>query len=80
MSRKCPHCGSYNTELKISGNGGYGVVKGARIAAAGIAHVAGGLFGKYVGNAAGHAVLNSTKDWGEGIDRHHCCNCGKDFI
>ena len=74
MSKKCPHCGSYNTELKISGNVGYGVVKGARIAAAGIA------LGKYAGHTAGHSLLNSTKDWGEDMDHHHCCNCGKDFI
>lgn len=80
MSKKCPYCGSYNTESKISGYIGYGVVKGARIAAAGIASIAGGLLNKHIGHAAGHSVLNNTKDWGESIDCHHCCNCGKDFI
>lgn len=79
MSKKCTHCGSYNTETKVSGNIGYGFVQVTRIATAGGAAILGGLFGHAAGHAAGHSVMNNTKDWGENINKHHCCNCGKDF-
>ena len=80
MSKQCPYCKSYNTELNVSGNVGYGLVQGARFAAAGIAGIAGGLFGHTVGHAAAHSVIHNTEDWGDDINRHHCCNCGRDFI
>lgn len=79
MSKKCTRCGSYNTELKVSGNIGYGLLQGARFVGAGVAYVVGGLFNHAAGHVAGHGVLRETEDWGEDIDRHHCCNCGKDF-
>ena len=82
MSKKCPHCGSYNTELKVSGNIGYGLVQGARLLTAGVASMAVGLFNHTAGHAAGHSMLHNTESWGKSISRHHCCNpkCGKDFI
>lgn len=79
MSKKCPRCGSYNTESKVSGNIGYGLVQGARYASAAAAYIAGGIFNHAAGHAAGHSVLHGTEDWGKDINRHHCCNCGKDF-
>ena len=79
MSKKCTHCGSYNTELKVSGNVGYAFAQGARIVAGGAALVA-GLFNHSAGHVAGHGVLKNTEDWGKDINRHHCCACGKDFI
>lgn len=79
MSKKCPHCGSYNTESKVSGNIGYGLVQGARFICAGAAYAAVGLFNRGAAHAAGHSVLHGTEDWGDDIDRHHCCKCGRDF-
>ena len=79
MSKKCPHCGSYNSESIVSGNIGYGLVQGARYISAGAAYVAVGLFNHGAAHAAGHSVLHGTEDWGDDIDRHHCCNCGRDF-
>ena len=79
MSKKCPHCGSYNTESKVSGNIGYGLVQGARFICAGAAYAAVGLFNHGAAHAAGHSVLHGTEDWGDDIDRHYCCNCGRDF-
>ena len=81
MSKKCPYsdCGSYNTESKVSGNIGYGMVQVTRFASAGVACIVGGLFGHAAGHAAGHGVLRETKDWGKDIKRYHCCNCGRDF-
>lgn len=79
MSKKCTHCGSYNTEAKVSGKIGYNVVQAVRIATAGGAAIVGGFLGPSTAHAAGHSVMNNTKDWGEDINKHHCCNCGKDF-
>ena len=82
MSKKCPYCGSYNTELKVTGNVGYGLVQGARLFTAGVASMAVGLFNRSAAHSVGHVVLHNTERWGESIERHHCCNpgCGKDFI
>ena len=79
MSKQSPHCGSYKTELKISGNVGFGVVQGARLAVAGVASIAVGAFNRSAGHAAGHSIIHNTKDWGKDIKRHHCCSCDKDF-
>lgn len=79
MSKQCPHCGSYNTESSISGNVGYGLTQVARFAVAGSAALIVGAFNHTAGHAAGHNIIHNTKDWGEDINRHHCCSCGKDF-
>ncbi len=79
MSKQCPHCGSYNTELKISGNIGIGLIQGARLAVAGATSVAVGVFNRSAGHAAGHAVLHNTENWGNDIKRYHCCSCKRDF-
>ena len=79
MSKCCPHCGHYNTELKISGNLGYAAVQGFRFATAMTAASVVGIFNHSAGHAAGHSVIHNTESWGKDINRHHCCNCGKDF-
>lgn len=79
MSKKCPHCGHYNTELKISGNIEYVAVQAFRAAVVFGTTVTVGLLNKYAGHGASRAMLQNTKGWGDGINRYHCCNCGNDF-
>ncbi len=79
MSKQCPHCKSYNTELSTSGNIEY-VAKGL---GRGIVMAGGYLFGSIAGPAgsmaAGKAMQKNTESWTEDVKRYHCCNCGKDF-
>lgn len=77
MSKKCPHCGSYNTELSVGNYAGRALLQIGRYALAIGAHMVGGLFGPSTGHAAGHSVLHNT-ELGE-FEGHHFCNCGKDF-
>lgn len=79
MSKQCPNCGSYNTEHRVTGIVGYSAVQGARFVTAGVAAIAMGLFNRSTGPAAGTMVMRNTKDWGETIHRHYCCNCNKSF-
>lgn len=76
MSKQCPFCGHYNTELKVTGVVGYSALQGVRIFAAAAASMVVGVFN----HSAGHSVIHNTEKWGEKIERHHCCNCGNDFI
>lgn len=80
MSEKCPHCGSYNTESKTIGKVAYVGVQAARVGAASAAAVAGRLIGQPATGTGGAIMIwRGSKDWGNDICRHHCCECGKDF-
>lgn len=86
MSKLCPHCSSYNTEPKVGANVGYGCIRAARYIGAAGAFVGSALLAPVFkanshvfAHKAGEAILSSTEDWGKGISRYHCCNCGKDF-
>lgn len=77
MSKKCPHCGSYTTEISVGNYAGRALLNAGRVTLALGAHVVGGLFGPSAGTAAGHTTWHNT-DPGE-LKGHHCCNCGRDF-
>lgn len=77
MSKRCPHCGSYNTEISIGNYAGRALLNAGRFALAAVAALTVGLFNQTAGHAAGHSVLHNT-DPGD-LKGHHCCNCGKDF-
>ncbi len=77
MSKRCPHCGSYNTEISIRNYAARAIINSARYSVAvGVSLVA-SLFTPSAAHAAGHGILHET-DPGE-LNGHHCCNCGKDF-
>ena len=80
LKKKCPYCGSRNTELKICGYVGYGVVRTIATTATVVAGVATTPLGSFISNATSNAVQRGVENWGDSIDRHHCCNCGKDFL
>ena len=77
MSKKCPYCGSYNTEISVGNYVGRGLINAGRGAIAIGAHMIGGLFCPSVGTAAGHTAWHNV-DPGE-FKEHYCCNCGRDF-
>ena len=77
MSKKCPHCGSYNTEVAIGNYVGRGIINVGRAALTLGAYVVGGLAGPTTGKTFGYGTWKNT-DPGE-FEGHHCCNCGKDF-
>lgn len=77
MSKKCPYCGSYSTEISISNYAARTAVNIGRGALALGASILASAFNPSAGHAAGHSVLHGT-DPGE-LKGHHCCNCGKDF-
>ncbi len=79
MSKQCPRCSSYNTELSLGGNIEYGIKTVARFGAAAAAFAAGNLLGPGVGYGGGYAVLRGTESWTKDATHYHCCNCGKEF-
>lgn len=76
-NKRCPYCGSRNTEISISNYAVRGIVNTGRGALAIGATMVGSLFGHAAGHVAGHNVIHKT-DPGE-LKGHHCNNCGKDF-
>ena len=77
MSKKCPYCGSYNTEISIGNYAKRGLLNTGRIAIAAGAAMVVGVFNHTAGHAAAHSILHSP-DPGE-LKGYHCCVCGKDF-
>ena len=77
MSKKCPYCGSYNTEVSVSNYATRAVINTGRFVIATGASIIASAFSPSAGHAAGHTVMHNT-DPGE-FKGHHCCNCGKDF-
>ena len=77
MSKKCPYCDSYNTEVSVGKYVGRGVINAARLVLAGGAAMFAGAINHAAGHMAAHSVMKET-DPGE-LKGYHCCNCGKDF-
>ena len=77
MSKQCPYCGSWNTEVVVGNYVGRGLVNTGRFALAAGAAMVVGLFNHTAGHAAGHAVMHNT-DPGE-FHGHRCCECGREF-
>ena len=79
MSKKCPYCSSYNTELSVKGNIEYGFKGLARWGCMLGAYTIGGLAGPAGSQTLGREAEKSTRNWTGDVKRHHCCNCGRDF-
>lgn len=77
MSKKCPNCGSYNTELSAGNITGRAIVNTGRVAISAVAGMFGALLGPNMGRAASYSTWNNT-DPGE-FHPYHCNSCGKDF-
>lgn len=77
MSKKCPYCGSYNTEVSVSRQVGRCLLNIGRCALAIGANVCASAFNPSAGHAASHSVWRGT-DPGD-LKGHKCCNCGKYF-
>lgn len=79
MSKQCPRCSSYNTELSVGGNIEYGIKAAARLAVSATAFAAGNLLGPVTAMGGGMAVFKGTESWTKDAKHYHCCNCGKEF-
>lgn len=79
MSKKCPYCGSYNTEISMKNFAERAAVNAGRYALAFGAALVGGIFSHTIGHAAAHSVLENTKP--SVFKGYRCCEgyCGKDF-
>lgn len=77
MSKKCPHCGSYNTEAAIGNYVGRGLIHIGRGLLAAGAMTVGSIGGPTTGKAAGYTVWKNTEPGA--FHGHRCCNCGKEF-
>jgi len=77
MSKKCPYCGSYNTEAAIENYVGRGLVNVGRGVLAFGAATIGAIGGPIIGQGAGYTVWKNT-DPGD-FHGHRCCYCGKEF-
>lgn len=72
MSKKCPYCGSYNTEVSVSNYATRAVINAGRFVIAAGATIITSAFSPSAGHAAGHTVMHNT-DHGE-FKRRHCCD------
>ncbi len=77
MSKKCPRCGSYNTEVSVGNYAKRGVIDIGRAALAAGAAAAGSVINRTTGMAGAKTVWDNT-DPGP-FEGYHCCNCGQDF-
>lgn len=85
MSKRCPHCGSYNTEILIGNFAGRAAIDTIRVVAAGGAGVLGFLGGGLLNHGMGHKLGEGAAkevwkktDPGE-FKGYKCCNCKKEF-
>ncbi len=79
MSKRCPHCGHYNTELYTKGCVEYASKAAARgTVILGVSTIA-SLFGPGSAKSAGMAMVQNTKSWTENVHRHYCNNCKRTF-
>lgn len=79
MSKKCPHCGSYNTEAAVINWVGRGLLNAGR----GVLALGAGLIGGIIMPGGGAGALGS-KTWQNTkpttpFNGYRCCNCGKEF-
>lgn len=74
MSKRCPYCGSFNTEIALGKYAGRAIVNTGRLALSIGACLVGGLFNHAVGHNAAHKTWEAT-DPGElkGYQCHNCC-------
>lgn len=77
MSKRCPYCGSYNTEVSLARYAGRAALQTGRGALILGAMTAAGIFGHGASHAAGHQVMKSTEL--PNLEGHHCCHCGRYF-
>ena len=76
-NKRCPYCGSLNTEVSLGNYATRGIINAGRGTIAMGAGLVGSLFNHAAGHHAANQVLKST-DPGE-LKGHHCKNCGRDF-
>lgn len=77
MSKRCTHCGSYNTEISIKKYAARSVINIGRYAIAAGGSIIAHAFSPSASHAAGHTILHET-DPGD-LKGHYCRNCGKYF-
>lgn len=77
MSKRCPHCGSYNTEAAIENYVERGIVNIGRVLLTAGATTVGSLVNPVIAQGSGREVWKNTEP-GE-FHGHRCCNCGKEF-
>lgn len=76
-NKRCPYCGSLNTEVSLGSYATRGIINAGRGTIAVGAGFLGGLYSRASANYVANKVLKST-DPGE-LKGHHCKNCGKNF-
>lgn len=80
MSKRCPHCGHYNTELYTKGCVEFATKAVARgVVIYGASAIAGLFGGPTTSKGASWAMSQNTKNWTENVDLHYCCNCKRTF-
>lgn len=77
MSKKCPHCGSYNTETAISNYVSRGALNAGRAVLALTAGLAATIISPNHGGPTASEVYKKTNP-GE-FKGYRCCECGKEF-
>lgn len=77
MSKKCPFCNSYNTEVSVVNYAGRAILQGGRFVLAAGAGMVAHLFSPSSSHGVAHSVLHNTEP-GE-FKGYRCCNCGKEF-
>lgn len=78
MSKKCPHCGSYNTEYAIGNWVKRGFINAGRLVLTAGAGMIGSLSSPNNGKVFSYQVWKNTAP-SEFFDGYHCCNCKRDF-
>lgn len=77
MSKRCTHCGSYNTEVAIGNHISRGFINTGRA----VLSVSGALVTSVISpstaSAMGAHIWRNTTP-GE-FNGHYCCSCGKEF-
>jgi hypothetical protein len=76
MSRKCTHCGSYNTDRIVINSIGKGVVEIGRTVIGVAATLGSELLSRGTGKITGRKVEEATR---VNIKCFHCNDCGNDF-
>lgn len=80
MSKQCPNCKGYNTELSVMGSAEYAIKGLAKAAVIAGGFVGGGLLcGPYGAMTGGKEAKRITSNWTEGVNLYYCNTCGKEF-
>lgn len=78
MSKKCPHCGSYNTETAVINWVGRGLLHAGRLALSAGAGIVGSIGGPNTGKIAAYQTWRNTEPT-TAFEGYRCCECGKEF-